>query len=294
MADKLVGITTDSCIYRFTSPSGKVYIGQTRSLKKRLNDHRSLEWKDGHCVRLQAAIRKYGWGAMLFEVLHDCTGMGPHELNTLEVREIANHESTSRTGGYNCTTGGDGGYTRTDDTKEKLRVAMLQHHRDGPGHTDEARARTSASVTLYKETHGVSDEHRTNLSRALKGRVMSNEWRENTSKAQLGRVQSDATKLKRVESNAVTRKRKICELGPASLRQVQHCGVCGKVGHKRNFCPSSSVATKQATLRKQGLLVARTCKICALTGHYAGGCGQNPNGKGVMWPARRAAFLSKK
>lgn len=46
-------------IYKFTSPSGKSYIGQTNQGNKRYSQHaKSSKSKDG---KFQRAIRKYGF-----------------------------------------------------------------------------------------------------------------------------------------------------------------------------------------------------------------------------------------
>lgn len=54
------------CIYRHTSPSGKVYIGIT-------SKNPNIRWQNGtgyvKCTLFHKAILKYGWDAIKHEIL---------------------------------------------------------------------------------------------------------------------------------------------------------------------------------------------------------------------------------
>ena len=55
-------------IYRITSPTGKVYIGQSRNIF-----HRMYNYKNGHVNRqpgIYSSIKKYGWDAHAHEAIH--------------------------------------------------------------------------------------------------------------------------------------------------------------------------------------------------------------------------------
>jgi group I intron endonuclease len=182
-------------VYKITSPSGKCYIGKTVNFISRMNDHRRLEWADGHCTVLQKAIRKYKWENMKIEVLFETNNID--ELNQAEKDQIKAHKSNYNGFGYNCTDGGDGGYTWSDGSKEKAREAMLKHHRSGPGHTKTAKSRISTSLKKYKQEKGVSVQHRSNLSKSLKGRVFTAEWKENIGAAARGRKMSKESSEKK-------------------------------------------------------------------------------------------------
>lgn len=67
-------------IYKITSPSGKVYIGQSSNINQRLKDYK----KTIHCkgqVRLYNSLIKYGFDNHMFEVIEYC---GFDELNKRE------------------------------------------------------------------------------------------------------------------------------------------------------------------------------------------------------------------
>lgn len=60
-----------SCVYSFTSPSGGVYVGSTRNLRKRLSRHmEALRANRHHSIALQRAFNKYK--SLKFEILLIC------------------------------------------------------------------------------------------------------------------------------------------------------------------------------------------------------------------------------
>lgn len=56
-------------IYKITSPSGKVYIGQSLNINRRWAYHRSE--KSNSCKHLKSSFLKYGIDSHNFEVIHD-------------------------------------------------------------------------------------------------------------------------------------------------------------------------------------------------------------------------------
>ena len=49
-------------IYKITSPTGKIYIGQSVDIKKRWNHHKYA--KDKKCSKLYSSFKKYGYNAI--------------------------------------------------------------------------------------------------------------------------------------------------------------------------------------------------------------------------------------
>ena len=58
-----------TCIYKITSPSGKIYIGQTRNFRHRLSVHK-YDIKRSRTY-LSASIKKYGFDSHKFEIIHE-------------------------------------------------------------------------------------------------------------------------------------------------------------------------------------------------------------------------------
>lgn len=67
-------------IYKITSPSGKVYIGQSVNIEKRFKAYKYLN-KVKNQKRLFNSLNKYGYGNHNFEILIECT---TDDLNKLE------------------------------------------------------------------------------------------------------------------------------------------------------------------------------------------------------------------
>src|SRR5210317_176582 len=87
-------------IYKITSPSNKVYIGQTiHTLEERIKGYKK---KSTNCTLLKRAIDKYGI-KMVYEVVETI----PDEL--LDEREIywIKYYNSLAPNGYNCSTGGN-------------------------------------------------------------------------------------------------------------------------------------------------------------------------------------------
>ena len=72
-------MNSNSGIYKITSPSGKIYIGETINFEKRFNRYKSLQCKKQ--IKLYNSFIKYGIDNHNFEILEEC------EINELKCRE---------------------------------------------------------------------------------------------------------------------------------------------------------------------------------------------------------------
>ena len=70
-----------SGIYKITSPSGRVYIGQSEDIKRRKNEYKNLYNKIQSQTKLYHSFLKYGWEAHIFEIIEYC---GVEDLNCRE------------------------------------------------------------------------------------------------------------------------------------------------------------------------------------------------------------------
>lgn len=135
-------------IYKVTSPSGKIYIGQTiQRLSSRKWFHYSVarnKKSKGYCSRFSRAIRKYG-NDLIWEVLID--NVPSDHLDRLERETIKKYNSYY--GGYNCT---EGGYGRSGNPlPEESRKKLSNKYKDkgnpfyGKQHTVETKLKMSES-----------------------------------------------------------------------------------------------------------------------------------------------------
>ena len=107
-------MTNNYCVYKHTSPSGKVYIGITCQNPLR-------RWQNGFGYRLNdyffRAITKYGWDNFRHEII--LTGLSKEEACAAEVALIASHNSTDPSCGYNISRGGEHS-APTEETRRKI------------------------------------------------------------------------------------------------------------------------------------------------------------------------------
>ena len=107
------------CIYKHTSPSGKVYIGQTGQKPE-------YRWDNGKgyegCTLFFNAINKYGWNNIQHEVLF--TGLDQLNADIIEEDLIYYYKQIGKS--YNLATGGkvNRGWKYSEESKKKLSKAM--------------------------------------------------------------------------------------------------------------------------------------------------------------------------
>lgn len=111
-------------IYRYTSPSGKVYIGQTTDEKTRRATFFNLDYHYGG-EYINAARKKYGPKEFKYEVLENIDLPEKElkqKLDELEIFYIEKYSSNNREFGYNLTLGGGTtlGYKFTEEAKANL------------------------------------------------------------------------------------------------------------------------------------------------------------------------------
>ena len=116
-------------IYMYTSPSGKIYIGQTINEKSRKNGHKKSIDNPKCKTRFKIALKKYGYNNFEYKILIQFKPTLKIEklkrvLNKLEKRYIEILKSNHPEIGYNLTTGGDS-FLHSEESKEKMRQEVL-------------------------------------------------------------------------------------------------------------------------------------------------------------------------
>ncbi len=133
-------------LYKHTTPSGKIYIGITRSNTRR-------RWRGGKGYDTQLfgrAVRKYGWENIKHEVL--LTGLTREKAEWWEKRLIKKYRSNNPKYGYNQTLGGN---LRGEYPEEaKMRISFLNFgKRHGPPSME---TRKKISKALIGNKNGIS------------------------------------------------------------------------------------------------------------------------------------------
>lgn len=116
----------EGIIYKYTSPSGKCYIGQTTNeLLRRKKWNSNIYHYAG--TKIDRARKKYGSKNFKYEVLvrnkYSSRSIAIEDLNRLEIYYIGLYDSYKN--GYNCTIGGEGvtGVKLTEEQIDKVRKA---------------------------------------------------------------------------------------------------------------------------------------------------------------------------
>lgn len=153
-------------IYKITSPSGKIYIGQSTNIKYRFKRYRQLQCKMQ--TRLYNSLVKYTPSAHTFEIIEECC------VKDLNVRERYFQEQFDVLGsnGLNCV------YTDTNLAPKQL--------------STETKLKMSESAKL----RGISELCLINSRKAIKGVKKSESFCKQVSDRMKGKPMSDETKRK--------------------------------------------------------------------------------------------------
>lgn len=187
-------------IYKITSPSGKIYIGQSTCIKTRWASYKR---KMNAQIILKNSIKKYGWEAHIFEIIKECV---PEKLNELEVYYIKFYDTFNTKHGLNSTSGGNSKYKLSKEQIKQMsesrkgthkgsdnpmfgkpRPDVIERNKKGKGkkHSDEYKAKMSISVKNRSYRHSLellkkmsefrknfkySEEGKKNISEGLRNR----------------------------------------------------------------------------------------------------------------------------
>ena len=143
--------------------NGKKYIGVT----KRKPEYR---WNNGEgyrgCTHFYNAIQKYGWEEFSHEILF--TGLTKEEAECKERELIAKWDLTNKTNGYNLESGGNLGKIMSDETKQKIKKALLGRKIH---HSQETKKKISDSLKGQK----LSEKTKLKMSNSRKGKRVKEE-----------------------------------------------------------------------------------------------------------------------
>ena len=150
----------EKCIYKATNLiDGKVYIGQTNNLERRIREHRSHAAKDGGLFHEE--IRKVGFQNFKFEILELCRSDVADDRERFYISKF--RENVGEENVYNFCDGGIGGQTHD--------VSGGNNPSYGQSYTDEERMAMSEKLKGRKKPDGFGKK----ISKALKGKPKSRE-----------------------------------------------------------------------------------------------------------------------
>lgn len=145
----------DYMIYKYTSPSGKIYIGQT---------HQKIYQRSRggmgyiHCTYFYAAIQKYGWKNFKREILKN--NLTIEEANYWEIYYIQLYQANDRTKGYNITAGGNN-HELSEEARLKQSIRMKENNPMQDPEIAEKVAQKRRGVNLSEEAReNISNGHK--------------------------------------------------------------------------------------------------------------------------------------
>lgn len=150
-------------IYKITSPSNKVYIGQSVNIEKRFTSYKRMYVKNQKQTKLYRSFLKHGVINHTFELIYECleSELNHYERHYQELFDCLN-------GGLNCVltkTNDKSGKVSKETLKKMSEVSMGNQHWLGKKHTQESKDKISLSRIGVK----YSDE--VNKSKGRKGRI---------------------------------------------------------------------------------------------------------------------------
>lgn len=176
------------CIYKITSPSGKIYIGSTSNFKDRIKHYKSLDCKAQR--KLYFSFKKHGFANHLIEILEECTSE-----NLLE-RERHYGELYNSTGGNGLNLAlpgyGEVKCLTSPETIEKMKASQKKENNNFFG-----RKHTPETIEKLKRAHAnKSKETLLRMRLAQLGKKAPIEVRLKMADSQRGRKHSKETKEK--------------------------------------------------------------------------------------------------
>lgn len=187
MYKKIIGI------YKITSPTNKIYIGQSTNISQRFNSYRNYKCKGQS--RLYNSLKKYGHEKHKFEIIMQCS---IEELNQFEIYYIELFQTFNNKYGMNLQAGGYNG-SPSEETRQKLREINL-----GKKYSEETNKKKGLSMLGRKHSEESiakmklvkrSDEFKINIGNALRGRKQSPEHNLKNRLVHTGIKLSEQTKL---------------------------------------------------------------------------------------------------
>lgn len=141
---------TKHIVYKYTSPSGKVYVGQTCRESLRKLQHRNCAER-GVNTAFYRAVRKYGFSALTYEVI--VADVPDYMIDAFE-RYWINYYNSCHGKGYNSDDGGSRGRPN-QATRDRIRSTLK-----GTVQSIETKSKRNAKLKGLKRTKEQKDRYR--------------------------------------------------------------------------------------------------------------------------------------
>lgn len=145
-------------IYKITSPTGRLYIGQTKNYPKRLGDYKRCARYEYDSILINS-IKKHGIDLHVFEIVEECENETLSEREIFWIKELKTYWKEDEKG-MNMTTGGEVGsgtwmHDRERRKKQAERFTSNGNPFYGKKHTEENKRKASVRSSEYNKKNGV-------------------------------------------------------------------------------------------------------------------------------------------
>jgi len=242
-------------IYKITTPSGHIYIGQSCNLLRRRGDYVRLTIKSRQ-TPIHRSILKYGFNAHSFEIIHEL----PEDASTevLTQFEQAYMDFYKEAGivmlNISPSAGSTQGLKRSEESKRLQSIRMK-----GKPSPMKGRVQSEATRNILREKRKIQTQkagHKTAAERAAlkantpprtrKGFTISDQMKETISKKLMGRKLSPESIIKREETRRLNGNNKGWSNEARKRRSELYKGRKLSDEHKRNI--SLALIRKSATI----------------------------------------------
>src|SRR3989304_4120550 len=185
--------------------NGKKYIGSSKDVYNRWNQHLTELRKGKHTKHIQAAYYKYGEESFVFMVIEIIKYLD--QLTTREQYWKDFYKSYDRIYGYDICRYASStlGYKHTEETRKRMSLIHIGKHP-----SEETKAKIGLAnkgkhilseelkrkLSLANKGKHLSKEHKEKISLALKGKPLSEETKKKMSLSGKGKPKSEETKIK--------------------------------------------------------------------------------------------------
>ena len=175
-------------IYKITSPTGKIYIGQSVDIKGRKNNYKNLRCKGQ--AKLYSSFISHGWDKHVFEIVYELP-KDVHQsiLNNFEIF----YWSQFKESGYEMLNLKEPGHNGRHSEESKKKISQVQK---GKTSSEETKKKIGLSSTGRKHT----EEAKLKIKQYFTGRARTPETIEKMRKAATGVKMSEETKRKMSEA----------------------------------------------------------------------------------------------
>ena len=162
------------CIYKHTSPSGKVYIGMTCQEPPEKRWHNGNGYKNNQYFN--RAIQKYGWENFEHEIIF--VDLSKEDAANKEKELIAYYQSNNRLYGYNISSGGEGGAEgiQISDSERRRRSEHAKTYIGSKNPNYDNHKLAGENNPFFNKEH--SEETKQLLSNLAKDRWKNEEYRQ--------------------------------------------------------------------------------------------------------------------